>query len=123
MHNSATDAVEYPNYAGPSPVSGQRNLVGSEGTAGQGPFMLIVIKVNDHNRINDARYQTYGCPAAQACGEFVCNWACGKSLGEADKLTTADVIAGVGQPPLGREHCPGLAVNALRKALTNEAGA
>jgi NifU-like protein involved in Fe-S cluster formation len=53
-------------------------------------------------------------------GEFVCNWACGKSLDEADKLTTVDVIAGVGQPPLGREHCPRLAVNALLKALASD---
>jgi hypothetical protein len=43
-------------------IGGQRSLVGCEGIAGQGPFMLMILKVSDDNRINDARFQTYGCP-------------------------------------------------------------
>jgi len=96
-------------------TDGIRNLVGCEGKPGEGPFMLVVLKVKD-DCIVDARFQTYGCPAAVACGEFVCNWVQDKSLSLALSISEADVIAGVGAPPLGREHCPGLAVKSLHKA-------
>jgi len=95
---------------------GIRNLVGCEGKPGEGPFMLIVLKVKD-DCIIDARFQTYGCPAAVACGEFVCDWSEGKSLSSASSISEADVIEGVGKPPLGREHCPGLSVRALLHAI------
>lgn len=91
-------------------------LVGQEGSAGQGPFMLLVLTVAG-GRIEDARFQTYACPAAVACGNFVAEWVTGRTCAEAAALDAGLIETGVGHMPLGREHCPVLAARALRAAL------
>ncbi|MBV9852088.1 MAG: iron-sulfur cluster assembly scaffold protein [Armatimonadetes bacterium] len=95
---------------------GRTYLVGREGTAGQGPFMLLALEVRG-GRVVDARFQTYPCPAAAACGEFVAGWVTGKTLAGAAALDGALIESSIGKMPLGREHCPVLAVKALREAL------
>jgi NifU-like protein involved in Fe-S cluster formation len=80
--------------------------------------MLIVLTVA-RERITDARYSTYGCPAAQACGQFVTERVEGMTRDEAALIDNTAIVAGVGKMPLGREHCPGLAVTALRDAIAN----
>ena len=77
--------------------------------------MLIVLKVNE-GRIVKAQFSTYGCPAAAACGQFVTEQAEGKTQQEAEGIEEAHILAAVGHMPLGREHCPALAVKALRNA-------
>ncbi len=77
--------------------------------------MVIVIKMVD-DIVQQARYSTYGCPAAQACGQFVCDEIEGKPVSEIYKIDEDYILKGVGQMPLGREHCPGLAVGALESA-------
>jgi nitrogen fixation NifU-like protein len=102
-----------------TPARQRERRVGCEGTPGQGPFMAIVIEL-EADQVLDANFQTYGCPVAIACGEYVCNWVPGKTLEMAGTISEEDVIKSIGHPPLGREHCPGLAVKALRKALHGE---
>jgi NifU-like protein involved in Fe-S cluster formation len=41
----------------------------------------------------------------------------GKTVGEARVLDEAAIVAALGHMPLGREHCPGLAIKALKHAL------
>lgn len=95
-----------------------RVIVGKDGTPGQGPHLVIVLELcNDC--VSQARFSTYGCPVAVACGQFVCDQIEGKPLSEASKMEEADIIRGIGQMPLGRDHCPGLAIRALRDALMN----
>ena len=94
----------------------RRKLVGCDGKPGEGPFMLMVLEV-ESDRIFDAKYQTYGCPAAHACGQFATEWALGKTLDQARHFSAQDVLNGVGRMPLGREHCPGLTVRALCQCL------
>lgn len=78
--------------------------------------MALVLKI-DGDRISQARFSTYGCPVATSCGQFVCDHIEGRSLENAAEVNEAAIIAGVGQMPLGRDHCPGLAAGALRDAL------
>ena len=96
-----------------------QRLAGCEGTPGQGPFMAIVLDMTD-GRVSAAYFQTYGCPASHACGRFVCEWAIQKNLQELAQLTEADVLRGTGPMPLGRDHCPGLAVRALHRCTTDQ---
>jgi len=67
--------------------------------------------------IVDAKFQTYPCPASSACGTFVTTWAEGKKLSDIPSLTEDILIAATGPMPLGREHCPKLAVDAIKDAL------
>lgn len=100
----------------PASQSQRLSAAGVEGVPGQGPFMLMVLQVHQE-RILDARFQTYGCPAAVSCGTFVAEWVTGKTLSEAENLQEEDILNNVGHMPLGREHCPGLAIKSLRHAV------
>lgn len=93
-----------------------QTLVGRQGTPGEGPFMLFVLKV-DGQTIAEAKFSTYACPAAQACGQCVAEYIEGKAAKEVSSVDEAWILKTIGQMPLGREHCPGLAANALRDAL------
>lgn len=92
------------------------------GAAGQGPYMAIVLKV-EGERIAQARFSTYACPVAVSCGQFVCDRIEGGPVEAARSLDEGAIIMGVGQMPLGRDHCPGLAAGALRDALKKFDGA
>ena len=94
----------------------RRQTVGVAGTPGQGPHMVMVLKW-DGDVIAEASYLTYGCPVAHTCGTYVAQAVEGKTAGEATTIDEAAVISAVGQMPLGRAHCPGLAVTSLRNAL------
>ena len=59
--------------------------VGQVGVAGQGPHMIIVIKA-DRDRIVQARFMTYGCPAANACGQCVCEEVEDRSVDQAEQI-------------------------------------
>ena len=93
-------------------------VAGQAGVAGQGPHMLIVLQVKE-NLIVKAQFSTYGCPAAVACGQFVTEQVEGKDWRDVQQadICGETIIAGIGQMPLGREHCPALTIGALRQAL------
>jgi NifU-like protein involved in Fe-S cluster formation len=84
------------------------DAVGQAGTPGQGPYIVFGLRVTGH-RITDARFLTYGCPAAIACGSFVAEHVVGRTRAEAYRLTAEDIDRGLGGLPLGKEHCPALA--------------
>jgi nitrogen fixation NifU-like protein len=93
-----------------------QNLVGICGTPGQGNHMILVLKVLD-GLVVQARYSTYGCVVAKACGQWLCDELEGKSLSYASTIDEKQLIDGTGEMPLGREHCPRLAIEALRNAI------
>ena len=94
-----------------------RSLVGVCGKPGEGPHMILVLKVLS-NRVVQSRYSTYGCAVAQNCGQWLCAEIEGKPLAYLSTLDEAAIIRGIGHMPLGREHCPGLAIGALKHALS-----
>jgi NifU-like protein involved in Fe-S cluster formation len=100
-------------------TSNVRHLAGCEGTPGQGAFMAVVLEVSS-SQILRAHYQTYPCPAAHSCGRFVTEWLTCKTVEEAANLSSEIILSGVGQMPLGREHCPGLTVSAVKRALESD---
>jgi NifU-like protein involved in Fe-S cluster formation len=118
MYNEiVADHFENPRKAG---VLKDADVVGQDGVPGQGPYMVLYLHVGD-GRITDARFQTYGCPAAIACGSWVTQWAVDKPVEEALTLEPGEVEQGLGGLPLGKEHCAPLAVNALKNALASAA--
>lgn len=66
--------------------------------------------------MTDTYFQTYGCSASQACGQFICEWTIGKAVEQLVSITEADVLHGTGPMPLSREHYPGLAIRVLQCA-------
>lgn len=89
------------------------------GTVGNpvcGDMMKIAIKVRD-GKIEDIKFQTYGCAAAIATSSMITDLAKGKALEEAMKITRKNVSDSLeGLPPI-KEHCSNLAADALHAAI------
>ena len=96
----------------------EADAVGQEGVPGEGPYMTMFLKF-DGDTIREARFDTYGCPYAVACGSFVTRWAAGRTVEQARALEPDDLAKILGGLPLGKEHCASLAVLSLRKALAS----
>lgn len=85
---------------------------GEAGTPGHGPYMQLWLRVVE-GVVVTARFKSFGCPAALACGEAVAAWCEGKAMGMLAGVTGTDVTGWVGGVPEGKEHCPELGARAL----------
>lgn len=92
-------------------------VTGQEGIQGEGPYMAMHLRLFG-DTVSTARFDTYGCPYAIACGDWVASWAPGKTISQALALEPEDLSRILGGLPLGKEHCASLAVLSLRHALT-----
>lgn len=91
--------------------------VGEEGNAKCGDIMRVYIKVKD-DKIEDIKFKTFGCVAAIASSDYLCELAKGKTLEEVEKLTSQDVVKAMGgDVPKVKVHCSVLAQHALRRAI------
>ncbi|MBW3017329.1 iron-sulfur cluster assembly scaffold protein [Candidatus Woesearchaeota archaeon] len=81
-----------------------------------GDVMRISIKVKE-NRIEDIKFKTYGCAAAIAASDMVCDFVKGKTLEEAENVTHKQVADALGGLPAIKMHCSSLAIAALKKAI------
>lgn len=83
-----------------------------------GDMMTIYLKVKD-DRIDDIKFQTFGCGAAIAVSSMLTELAKGKSLEEAKKITNKDVAAALEGLPKNKLHCSNLGADALHSAIKN----
>lgn len=98
---------------GPLP---EANGEGWAGVPTSSRFMFIQVLLID-DRIIDARFGTYGCVPAIACGSCITEWAKGHSAQEALDYTPRQLRKALGGIPEGRRYCADLAVDALRAAV------
>lgn len=92
-----------------------------EGTVGNpkcGDVMKVTINVKN-DKIDDIKFQTFGCAAAIATSSAMTELAKGKSLEEAKKITNKDVAEFLGGLPSMKMHCSNLAADALHEAINN----
>ena len=94
------------------------DAIGEVGNLRCGDIMKLEIKISD-NKIKDLGFQTFGCPAAVASSDVVCELAKGKTLEQAKKLTKEDIIKKLGGMPPIKIHCSVLGIQALKKAIKN----
>ena len=92
------------------------DAVATVGNPSCGDVMKIMIKVKE-NKIEDVKFQTMGCAAAIATSSMATELAKGKSLDEAEKITSRDVSLALGELPPIKEHCSNLAADALKLAI------
>ncbi len=110
------DHVSNPRNAGPLETATHRGVAG---VPGDGPYMILWLEVVD-GQIVRATYDTYGCPAAVACGSMTAQVITGRRLDQALKLTARDLVLLLKGLPEGKGHCPELAIQALTIALQGE---
>ena len=90
--------------------------VGEVGNVACGDIMHLEIKV-EKGKIKDVGFQTFGCPAAVASSDVVCEIAKGKTIEEAEKIKKEDIVKKLKGMPLIKVHCSLLGIEALRKAI------
>ncbi len=90
--------------------------IGEVGNPVCGDMMTITIKVKD-NRIEDIKFETFGCGAAIAVSSMVTEMAKGKTLEEAMEITNKSVAESLGGLPKNKLHCSNLGADALHKAI------
>lgn len=94
--------------------------IGEEGNPVCGDMMTFYIKVKD-NRLDDVKFQTFGCGAAVAVSSIVSEMAKGKTLEEALAITPSLVAQELEGLPKNKYHCSNLGAQALRKAIRDYA--
>lgn len=90
--------------------------IGEAGNPVCGDMMAITIKVRD-NRIEEVKFETFGCGAAIAVSSMITEMAKGKTLEEALNITNKTILAEVGELPKNELHCTNLGAEALHKAI------
>jgi FeS cluster assembly scaffold protein NifU len=94
------------------------DAVGEQGSAVCGDMMWIYLKVED-DKIIDVSFETFGCGAAIASSSMVTELVKGKTLDEALKISSDDIVDALGGLPEPKVHCSVLGVDALHKAIEN----
>ncbi len=92
--------------------------VGEVGNPVCGDMMTFYIKVKD-DRIEDVKFQTFGCVAAIAVSSMVTEMALGQKLEDAEKITNQKVAETLGGLPKNKLHCSNLGAEALGLAIQN----
>lgn len=92
------------------------DAVGEEGNVKCGDVMQIFLKVKD-NKITDISFLTYGCVAAIATTDALCEMAKGMTLEEAEKIKPQDIVDHLGSVPPIKFHCSVLGDKALQNAI------
>jgi nitrogen fixation NifU-like protein len=90
--------------------------VGQVGNPVCGDMMTFYIKVKE-DRLEEIKFQTFGCGAAIAVSSIVSEMALGKTLDEAMKITNETVARELGGLPKNKLHCSNLGADALRAAI------
>jgi len=81
-----------------------------------GDVMKMQLKIDENNRIVDARFKTYGCGSAIASSSLATEWVKGKTLEEASSLKNSDIIEELNLPPI-KFHCSVLAEQGIKAAI------
>ena len=90
--------------------------LGKQGNPVCGDVMEIAIRVRD-NKIEDAKFRTFGCCAAIATSSMVTEMVKGKTLEEAEKISKKAVAESLDGLPPAKMHCSNLAADALHDAI------
>jgi nitrogen fixation protein NifU and related proteins len=90
--------------------------IGEVGNPICGDMMTITLRIKD-NRIEDIKFNTFGCGAAIAVSSMVTKMAKGKTLEEALKISKDSVAENLGGLPKNKLHCSNLGADALHKAI------
>ena len=81
-----------------------------------GDVMKLQIKVDDNDKIVDAKFKTFGCGSAIASSSLATEWVKGRSLDEAFALDNTVIVQELSLPPV-KIHCSVLAEDAIKSAI------
>ena len=92
--------------------------VGEVGNAKCGDIMKMYLKIKD-DRIEDAKFETFGCGSAIASSSMATELIKGKTIDEALAVTNKQVVDALGGLPAYKLHCSVLAEESIKAAVKN----
>ncbi len=91
-----------------------------EGSPACGDMVAVYLQVDpETHRIEDIKFESYGCASNIATGSIITELAKGKTLEEAKQISWKQATEELGGLPPIKTHCSVLAVDGLRAAIQN----
>ena len=107
------DHFTHPRNVGEIPDA---NGVGEVGNAKCGDIMKMYLKIKD-DRIEDAKFETFGCGSAIASSSMATELIKGKTVDEALAVTNKQVVDALGGLPAYKLQCSVLAEESIKAAV------
>ncbi len=116
--DKVVDHFEHPRNVGSMDKKAPDVGTGIVGAPECGDVMKLQIRIDDDDRIVEAKFKTFGCGSAIASSSLATEWVKGRTLDEALELKNTDIVKELALPPV-KIHCSVLAEDAIRAAIAD----